>query len=430
MVLNLGATFLRCALGPLSYAGGCILANRVADGLRELAIDSLEGGFRRGITETAKGAGVRVQDVEHLLPMVEIKAAVHRLSLSQPRVVTAWAMHAGQIGGLLKGVAELTVDGRLPDVSMFLDRLAKKVSRDPQLAEPLQTLSDDIANWQDLIERCGDLLGDGGTLAKAYRRRRLMWMGTGFALVLALGGAVAVGFWVYAARARVSAVIASGDPCAVNAIDPSDRDRVGSAQREQLDELRATCAAKLAREEQARQEERLREALLQAKERERREREARCAELASHVDAGELKPEDEALAAAAAPLLGRIARGKLDAVDYGPTEAALPCGDTPGGAKITAAFGRALLASPLAWVYADDLSKGVQAILVARSALLSPQSKMTLTRRAEEEARSALFSGNPLKITRATKLCRLKEALSLQGGEACKGLLAIIPKEF
>jgi len=33
------------------------------------------------------------------------------------------------LGGLMSGVADLTVDGRIPDVGLCLERLAKKVSR-------------------------------------------------------------------------------------------------------------------------------------------------------------------------------------------------------------------------------------------------------------------------------------------------------------
>src|SRR5262249_7960518 len=126
MANNLGATFLRCALGPLHYAGGCILSGKVPDGLRELSADSLHRGVRRGMEESARQVGVGVPDVERLLPMADVQVAAARLDAAQRAAVAAWDQYAGQLGGLLKGVADLTVDGRAPDVPSFLERLSKK----------------------------------------------------------------------------------------------------------------------------------------------------------------------------------------------------------------------------------------------------------------------------------------------------------------
>ena len=426
MATKLGAIFLRCAIGPVSYAGGCILGRRVLEGLRELAIENLDAGLRRGIFETAQRAGVRVQDVEALLPMAEIRATAQRLAFSQPRAMTAWGMHAGQIGGTLTGVAELTVDGRLPDVSMFVARLARKFSRDPQLSEPLQALSDDMASWQDLIERCTDLLGDGGAIAKAERRRRLTRLFVGGAGALVLAMASGAGLWLYAGRARVDAALAVDDPCAAGVIEGSDRLLASSAQRKRIDELAAACTEKRAREEKAREEARQREARAREEEQARKAREAACDGLAARLESGKLLPEDQAVAGAKAALLDRIARGALLPGDYGPANPDLPCRDTPAGAKITTAFARAILASKLAWAYKDDLSEEVRALLVARSALLPEVAKLTLARRAEESARSALLSGNPVKMAQAKKLCALKASLDIGGGQACVGLLALV----
>src|SRR5262249_36603695 len=170
---KLGAAFLRCALGPLNYAGGCILAGKVPDGLRELSADNLHGGLKRGLAEAAGQVGVRVPDVERLLPMADVDRAAAPLDGAQQAAVAAWATDAGHMGGLLKGVADLTVDGRAPDVSNFLERLSRKVTRDRPLADPLHDLSVEVALWLDLVEHCGDLLADGGVLAKAYARRRM-----------------------------------------------------------------------------------------------------------------------------------------------------------------------------------------------------------------------------------------------------------------
>src|SRR6185295_11767233 len=120
MAVRLGATFSRCAMGPVSYAGQCIMASKVGDGLRELAAEALHDGFRRGIDEVARRAGLAPHEVEGVLPMEEVRAAGTALGRSQPRAVDAWLRHAGQLGGMLQGIAELTVDGRVPDVGLCL----------------------------------------------------------------------------------------------------------------------------------------------------------------------------------------------------------------------------------------------------------------------------------------------------------------------
>src|SRR6188474_1677213 len=117
-------------MGPVSYAGQCIMSARVADGLRELAPEGLTGGFERGISEVASRSGLRKRDVEKLLPIPEVRYAAMRLQSTQIRAAAAWQAHAGHVGGLLTGIAELTADGRVPDVGECLLRLAAKVSRD------------------------------------------------------------------------------------------------------------------------------------------------------------------------------------------------------------------------------------------------------------------------------------------------------------
>src|SRR4051794_34382688 len=104
MAAKLGGTFLVGASGPVNYAGQCILSSRVADGLHELTPDSLHGGFLRGIEESAKRVGVGPADVQRLLPMDQVRGLVERITLSQQRAVVAWNLHAGHLGGLLKGV--------------------------------------------------------------------------------------------------------------------------------------------------------------------------------------------------------------------------------------------------------------------------------------------------------------------------------------
>jgi hypothetical protein len=165
---KLGAAFLRCALGPLHYAGGCIVAGKVAEGLRELTIESLHGGLERGVAEAAGSVGADLADVERLLPMADVKGAAARLDAAQRGAVAAWDIYSAHLGGMLKGTADLTVDGRAPDVSNVLERLSQKVIRDRPLADPLHDLAVEVGRWLDLVERCGDLLAGGDVLARAH----------------------------------------------------------------------------------------------------------------------------------------------------------------------------------------------------------------------------------------------------------------------
>ncbi|HVY47977.1 MAG TPA: hypothetical protein VHB21_18950, partial [Minicystis sp.] len=120
MAARLGKVLARCALGPLNYAGSLMMASRVPEALNELTPDNLHGGLVRGIVETSKMAGVRHEDVADLLPREEIRAAAASLGVSQQAALAAWNRHAGRIGGLLAGVADLTADGRVPDVPLCL----------------------------------------------------------------------------------------------------------------------------------------------------------------------------------------------------------------------------------------------------------------------------------------------------------------------
>jgi hypothetical protein len=428
MAAKLGGTFLVGAGGPVNYAGQCILSSRVADGLRELTPDSLYGGFRRGVEESAKRVGVGSADVERLLPMDQVRSLVNRLTLSQQNAVQAWNMHAGHIGGLLKGVADLTADGRAPDVGLCLDRLAKKVTRDRELAEPLRVLAVDVGEWQELIARCRDLLDDGGALERAYRMRRVRRVLAIAGLAGVIAGALGVILWVRAARVRLDALLAAADPCVASAIEPGDARRASSDQRRRLAERATECTAQRDREAKEREIVRAREAKAREEQLRKKDLEQRCDALAAHLDAGSLAPEDAAFAGPRAPLLRRVAQGALDPADFGPANPDLPCADTPSAPRIDAAFTKAILASPARWANAEDPSKLVTATLVAHVAELPSSAKQVVARRADDLAKKALMIGIPGLLPRAIRLCQLKDALGIHGGSFCAGALFTLGK--
>lgn len=420
MAARLGATFLRCAMGPLVYAGGLIMASKVPKGLAELAIDSLHGGFLRGVSEVAKQAGVAPRDVEGALPMGEVRALVARLGSSQPIGSEAWALHAGHMGGLLPGVADLTVDGRVPDIGLCLERLANKVARDRALADPLRTLAADVEAWQTLMQRCRAILDGGHDLARAYRRRRLTrWGAVGFAGVVIVVSVAVVGR-TWAARSRVEAVLSAADPCAVASIAPADRARASGEQGVRIQQQRSRCDEGRAAQARVAAEAADKAARAEAEARVKAEREAACVALADAVERGAIadalgdgagKPPLDPLAAAAAPFLERAARGALGRDDL-PTTPPLPCADSPAGGRIRAVVAKALLASPTLWANADDHSDLIRALLVEHRAELPEVARQRLRTRAHEASKSALLRGDPARVAHALRLCETNAAVS------------------
>jgi hypothetical protein len=426
MANKLGAAFLRCSLGPLNYAGGCILAGKIPEGLNELGADNLHGGFKRGVEEAAKHVGVGARDVERLLPMGDVQAASAVLDAAQKGAVEAWRMHAGHLGGMMKGIADLTVDGRAPDVSQFLQRLSYKVVRDPPLSEPLLALSKAVATWLDLVEHCSDLLADGGVLAKAYRRRRQHQVAAVAALVVAAASGLVAVLWLRAVRARVDTALALIDPCAAATIAPDDLERASTEQKQRAADRGAACEEGKKRAEQARVEAQQREDKARAEEAARKDHADRCDALATHVAGGQLAGADDAVAGGKSALLGRVARLALDRADLLETE--LPCGDTPAGAKLADAFAAAVAASTGAWSRADDVGERARTALLARKDALPGSPKQVLAQHAEVVAKKALVSHDTGAVDRAAALCRLKDELGIRGGKYCATVYAVSGK--
>ena len=421
MASNLAATFLRCSLGPIQYAGGCILGGRVPDGLAELSADNLYGGVKRGIAATAQQVGVPTGYVERILPAAELHDAAARLDVVQRDALAAWALYAGHVGGLLKGVADLTVDGRAPDVSHFLSRLAKKLDRDKPLSEPLEALSDALAHWLDLIERCGEVLADGGALEVAYRRRRLKRV----ALAIGLAGAAAAGVVFFVRHrlvdARIEAALGQLDPCAEMSCE--DASHASEAQLARADKRHAVCDDRRATQARLEAEAKQKEEAIRREAEEKKAREARCAALGDHVAAGELTQADEAAAGDQAALLKRVSKRSLDPSDL-TTTASFPCTGSPASAKLAGAFEAAVLAQPLLWAKSDDPSPAVQDILVKHAGELPPMSKQVLADAADDAAKRVKMAGDESARPKAKKLCALRPRLGATGGKFCPGVLA------
>ncbi|WP_438021267.1 hypothetical protein WMF18_20295 [Sorangium sp. So ce315] len=430
MEVKLGGTFLTCAMGPLHQAGACIQGRMVPEGLRVLAPEGLLGGFQRGVDQAAKLAGVRREDVERLLPMADVREAIERLGESQSEAVVAWDVHAGRIGGLLEGVAEVTNHGQAPDVSLCLERLANKVRRDPPFAEPLQMLAEDIAQWQAMIGRCRKLLDEsgGGALAKAYRRRQIRRIATIVASGLVIVAALSVIVRVRTARARVDAVLARAEVCAVRDLAPDDLGRATSEQQQRVAARAEECAAVEAREAREREERERAEEKAREEQRRRAERDERCAALAVRFKAGAFSEGDGALAGVPDDLLRRIAGRRLTAADVGPSGPAVPCDGARGGDELRAAFVDALIASAWSWVPSADPGPRLGELIAARRAELPPRARTMLSVRTAQETKRAIVSGDPAALGRASRLCALTAALEIASGPACGALARLAVK--
>lgn len=425
MAAKLGAILTRCALGPLSYAGGCIMASKVPDGLRELAPEGLWGGLERGVDEVALRVGVGRMDVQRLLPMGELQVAMNQLEAAQRDAVAAWQLHAGHLGGLMAGIADLTVDGRSPDAGLCLERLAKKVSRDKPLAGPLRVLADAVTRWQELLEASCVALEDektGGRLARMYRRRQLAKAALAGSVAVAM---VAVGALVARtamARSRVDAALGAADPCAVHALALGDVAHASEAQAARLAERAKTCDDGRVAEAKRVEEQHAREAKVAAEERVRAAHAAGCRALADHLAARSIDDADRAVAGDAASLVERVATRSLQAADLGPKDAPLPCLDTPMAGAVRAVFARAVVVSP--WTRSDELSPAARSALAAAAGDVPRWAKGVVAARANTAAKQAIRSGNPDSMERAAALCELTTSLHWPAGSACVGALA------
>ncbi|HHH27329.1 MAG TPA: hypothetical protein ENK57_03125, partial [Polyangiaceae bacterium] len=95
MAQRLGAIFIAAALGPVSYAGRCIMSRRVKEGLAELSPDNLLGGVERGIETVASATSLPKSYVHKLLPMAQLHALAARIAERQREAVTQWDIHTG-----------------------------------------------------------------------------------------------------------------------------------------------------------------------------------------------------------------------------------------------------------------------------------------------------------------------------------------------
>lgn len=425
MADKLGVLFLNAAMGPLNYAGQCIMQRRVKQGINELAIESLMGAVERGIGAVAKAAGLPPGYVHNLLPMNEIALVAARIAENQRVAMEQWEVHTGHIGGLLDGVADLTIDNRPPDASLCLLRVSKKMQLDKQLAVPLRQLSDDLVTWQELIASCRTFIDDGRSLETAYRQRRLVRLGALVAGALAVAVVVVWVVRVRLARGRVEASLALDDPCSADAITSSDLGKASDEQKTRVEERRSQCAL-AAEEARLAEEAKQRELARVAAEKEQAAlRVAACGRLGASL--ASKQPDISGLAEATphAALLERIAKATLEPDDVGKLSA-LPCMDTDAATPLAEHYLRGVLATAALWMVNTTPSKAARELMVKGKNGVTPRQLTIFGRHVEEMAKRAVRKGDDAALKRVEVLCGLEKSLGIRIGQHCEAAATIL----
>jgi hypothetical protein len=428
MADKLGVLFLNAAMGPLNYAGQCIMQRRVKEGINELAAESLMGSVERGITTVANAAGLPPTYVANLLPMDEIRQVAARIAENQRIAMQQWEVHTGHIGGLLDGVADLTIDNRPPDASLCLLRVSKKMQLDKQLAAPLRQLSDDLVTWQELISSCRTFIDDGHSLARAYRQRRLVRIAAGVAVALAVAVVVVWLVRVKLARGRIDALLAEEDPCTAASAEPSDMNKASDEQVKRIEERNEACEAAAEERRRAEQRRLAEEARKRAEAAEKAARVAACKALLQSVADGAVEVGDLEEAKAHVDVLERIATKKLKPSDVGSLKG-LPCMDSEASTPFAEQYLRGVLATAAVWMYTEAPSKLAADLMVKGKKGVTPRQLTIFERHVEEMAKRAVRTGEDDALARISKLCGVKKRLELRWGQYCEAANAILAEK-
>jgi len=409
MAKKLGSVFSHSANGPLNFAGKLIMARKVDEALPQLTEESLWGAVNLGIRQAAAQAGVSSTFVAGLLPLERLQVLVKHIGQSHQRSAHAWKLHTGHIGGLLDGVADLTIDGRPPDVTLCLHRLARKMFRDKSLREPLAELAEQLEEWVLLLGECQQVLNDSsGQLAHAYRMHRLRRTAALAAAVLVVGIIAALIARSWAAKARLDEVLGLSDPCTVEKIDPDDLAHASDEQEQRIAGKHKACEDLRAEQRRIEEEKRRKEEERRLAEERRKKRLAQCRTL---VDAVSRQAERVESDHPGAGLVKRIIAGKLEPEDVSLAPDALPCSDAPGAEQIRLAFARAVLRSTDSWMGHKNLSQAIYQLIVKRRDEISDELKRSFINKAEVFAESAARKGDDGLIAEAARLCGLKNEL-------------------
>lgn len=418
---RIGGTFLRAAMGPIEYAAGCILANRIQNGLEELAPDALLAGYQRGISDVAKLVGVSRGDVEPMLPMAEAERVGQRLLLSQQNALAAWKLHAGPFG-FIDVITALTVDGRRPDIGLCIERLAQKVRHDTALSLPLLELARDMTDYVDLVASTRAQLEEGAWLERTLRKRQMKRIGFASIAVLSLIALTTSVVVLRLNRDDAEALVANAADCEAGRLTDEEL-RWGTEETlKARDDKRAACAEREAAEKKQAEERAAQEEKERAAAEVIAKRSAACKLLGDEAAAGSLSEAALGTAAAHGELVKRIAAKKLVAADYGPEDPSFPCTDTKDGERLEAAFKTALLADPAVWARHPNPSAYLGKVLVAAKSSLPNLALIGLADNAERTSKAGLSRGEKDTIARAKRICALAKSLEVSSHAGCSAI--------
>ncbi len=425
MAERLGALFMNAAMGPLNYAAQCIVQQRVKEGIHEVAADPLAAAVQRGIETVAQTAGLPASYVTDMLPMAELKQVSARIKQHQEHAMRQWEAHTGPAGGLLGGVADLTLDTRVPDASICFLRLSKKLQLDKELAGPLRQLSDDLVTWQELIVSCRALIDDPSTLEAAYRHRRMVRLGVAITAVLAVA---VIAVWlvrVRMARARIDEVLALDDPCTVDQAAEGDVSKASDEQLSAMADRETKCEAGKEAVRQA-ELERLAEADRVAAAAEKKKlRLERCEKLGKSMATGtpvlseleEAKPHEA--------FLRRVAKGALLPKDISDLDK-LPCMDTSAAKAIGEPYLRTAVAMAAVWIYNRAPSPTAITLMSKGKGGVTDRDITIFERHVEEMAKRAVLKGEDESLKRTEALCNMKKTLKMRVGQHCRAAATIL----
>lgn len=415
MSAKIVGTFLRAALGPVQFAAGLITSNKIKLGLSELLPEPLEAALRRGIADVAALTGLRSSDIEAALPMPAFAAALARLKVVHAEAMAAWDLHAGPTG-FMSVMTALTIDGRKPEIGLSIERVAKKLSQDKGLVEPLLALAAAIHAYEELISQAVTVLEGDGWLSRALLRRRLR---RGLVIAIPLVLVVAFGvlaFRVLAGRSRLDEALSNPDACLAYAIPSSDRRFASDAQEAKIKAAEKTCdeaRRKAAEEARIAEEKRAREEAIKAAEKARFDA---CSRVAAAVKdgsyvAGRAEIDGDVVPKDGAAFLERIAQKKLVASDLGPTEAPLPCPGTAFEKDVVSAFAKAVLANAELCKSLEAPSPLTERILTENKDLVPPDVARAVAEAAEESSKRSLTTGDRGALDRSKRVCHVARLL-------------------
>jgi hypothetical protein len=406
--MSLGGSFLKPAVAPLNFANVSLMGRIITSGLRELAAENLMNQLKLGVKGAAEAAGVRVADIEKLLPIARFQELASKLDGDQKIAVHAWRDQPVE-SRRAADLAKLTEAGKLPVLADSLMRLSVMAGDNRELRESLANMATIMREWQELVLATGNKLDDDRALSDAYKRRALRRALLVALLVPAIG--VAIWMWqrVQQARYRINAQIGSADPCAVLTIEAKDLERATPEQNKQIAGRKTECEAK-----------REKEAAEKAEREKKAEYERQCSELATAIKQGKTVTSAAAIPPKLLAFANRVAKGELDGTDIGPKDPTFPCADTEHLASLQASFDRTVVTRSTRWLETDDLSPRVKTALEKLVDQVPADLKKDLEESAEKEAVAALVDRSPAHRAKAKRLCVLKATFKLPLKQFCR----------